>query len=387
MTFPPTHYDFIKIQHPVVIECAEADALDLLSQPAPPETIGSVDHYESRAEQCLNTTLEMYNRRGPYPDTVMKSLITSLNYEYHCVVNFALSGKKTFYFSNDLCEQLAHTEINLPADQLQLPFPSCMFVYTSETVLRCFHNTIGAEGRRNINLNKVDMTAPITVFLTSRPGPDNERKLVTVSFHSRTPDRAYAMLKREMSLSRANDLEQALRTDWGKSNPPGGEGTIKSIDLNRDTISQTIDDKMFYTDGLMFYRILLNSVLYLTSETKEVSHHETSRAAYIERANRETRAAKRRKILQFSNKFSELAYSLVGESVGKIIVSKAGQSNQEPKSSPSGSKHIGKRFIVRGHWRNQAHGQGMLLKRLIWIRPYFKGPDVAALINKPYLVK
>ncbi|MDP3426840.1 MAG: hypothetical protein Q8S17_05625, partial [Humidesulfovibrio sp.] len=45
------------------------------------------------------------------------------------------------------------------------------------------------------------------------------------------------------------------------------------------------------------------------------------------------------------------------------------------------------RFMVRGHWRHQPHGPGAQKRKLIWIRPHYKGPDLAALINKPYLVK
>lgn len=32
-------------------------------------------------------------------------------------------------------------------------------------------------------------------------------------------------------------------------------------------------------------------------------------------------------------------------------------------------------FLVRGHWRNQAHGPKMALRRRQWIEPYWKGPE------------
>lgn len=45
------------------------------------------------------------------------------------------------------------------------------------------------------------------------------------------------------------------------------------------------------------------------------------------------------------------------------------------------SKHaaikISIRFIVRGHFRNQAHGPNHALHKLIWIEPFMKGPDGA----------
>lgn len=43
--------------------------------------------------------------------------------------------------------------------------------------------------------------------------------------------------------------------------------------------------------------------------------------------------------------------------------------------------------MVRGHWRQQPHGPGGRERKLLWIRPHYKGPDLAAVINKPYLVK
>jgi len=33
------------------------------------------------------------------------------------------------------------------------------------------------------------------------------------------------------------------------------------------------------------------------------------------------------------------------------------------------------RWVVRGHWRNQAHGPGLKLRTMKWIAPYWKGPE------------
>ncbi|MBI4918178.1 MAG: hypothetical protein HY825_20240 [Acidobacteria bacterium] len=35
------------------------------------------------------------------------------------------------------------------------------------------------------------------------------------------------------------------------------------------------------------------------------------------------------------------------------------------------------RWIVRGHWRNQPCGPGRMQRELIWICPYWKGPEGA----------
>jgi hypothetical protein len=45
---------------------------------------------------------------------------------------------------------------------------------------------------------------------------------------------------------------------------------------------------------------------------------------------------------------------------------------------------VSKRFTVRGHWRNQAHGPGRSLHRRQWIQPYWKGPPVGEKLSHLY---
>ena len=48
---------------------------------------------------------------------------------------------------------------------------------------------------------------------------------------------------------------------------------------------------------------------------------------------------------------------------------------------------LSQRYIVRGHWRNQVHGEGRLLRRRQWIEPFWKGPaDIEAAIARTYEV-
>ena len=39
--------------------------------------------------------------------------------------------------------------------------------------------------------------------------------------------------------------------------------------------------------------------------------------------------------------------------------------------------HVAQRFVVRGHWRNQAVGEKRAFRRRIWIEPHMKGPENA----------
>lgn len=48
---------------------------------------------------------------------------------------------------------------------------------------------------------------------------------------------------------------------------------------------------------------------------------------------------------------------------------------------------IDKRFIVRGHYRQQVHGKGRLERKRIWILPFWKGPELAEVVSKKYKVE
>ena len=43
------------------------------------------------------------------------------------------------------------------------------------------------------------------------------------------------------------------------------------------------------------------------------------------------------------------------------------------------------RFMVRGHWRRASRGWHD--PRLRWIEPYWKGPELAAIVEKEYKLK
>jgi hypothetical protein len=51
----------------------------------------------------------------------------------------------------------------------------------------------------------------------------------------------------------------------------------------------------------------------------------------------------------------------------------------------SGGREILHRFMVRGHWRRAA--PGWKDQRVRWIEPYWKGPDIAAVIERTYKLK
>ncbi len=65
---------------------------------------------------------------------------------------------------------------------------------------------------------------------------------------------------------------------------------------------------------------------------------------------------------------------------GKINISHLRQM-QQVQRSPSGGKLM-TRFMVRGHWRRP--NPSWKEQRPRWIKPYWKGPDLATVIERQY---
>lgn len=55
----------------------------------------------------------------------------------------------------------------------------------------------------------------------------------------------------------------------------------------------------------------------------------------------------------------------------------------------SGARREGPKvqFLVRGHWRNQAHGAGRALRRRQWIQPFWKGPEEARVLLRSHVLE
>jgi len=216
---------------------------------------------------------------------------------------------------------------------------------------------------------------PISVFVTLLP-PDFEysyRRLMICSWHTKKTSTIYQMQKRELCLHSDWDLESVLRTNWD-------DNVSKGEDFSSD-------DK-FYTDGLLFYRIVLNSILYLSSDHAETAQKLSPKQELLKQSEQISSRPKRKKATFAASLHSELDFIDVGVSIASMrdIASSGDDKGDERLEKIAGQKLL-KRLMVRGHWRNQPYGPGQALRRLKWIMPYYKGPDIGELINKPYIVR
>lgn len=402
MALAPTYYDFILRLRPYIVELAEQDAHYLLSGENPPQVIVSSDEFDSCLPEVFKRTDEDFiamvaKHQGVTHSVVehqllayqqafkaeVSALYMTANMEYHCMLNFALSGKRTFTFSDNLSDHLANTALNVKADMIRLPFPSCQFQFTSPAFINALYNLKGDAGRKMMNQNAIDYSAPVSVFLTMLPAaPLKGEKLIMCAFHARQPDKCYMATKREIYLGEDWSLEQSLRTDW-ETLTPDNLGIGMNVDLEGESVAQE-GSEVFYTDGFAFFRAVLNAVLYNGSEHAELIPQRSRRAELLDVASTIISAPKRKKKLQEAARYSILDATSVGDSVRPIQIAKGIEPSKG--GSPSNAK-TSIRIMVRGHWKTQHYGEGKAEQKLIRIEPYYRGPEMADLVTKPYRVK
>jgi len=57
---------------------------------------------------------------------------------------------------------------------------------------------------------------------------------------------------------------------------------------------------------------------------------------------------------------------------------------QEALSGKKGGGSPTVQFLVRGHWRQQAHGPARSLRKTLWIQPFWKGPEESRVLLRTY---
>lgn len=391
----PTFYDVRKYVDADMYRAIGED-IETLKKNGTSGAIHDLDSFPSGAEQIwqrqYEELIEAVSRERRIPPFVIHQAADSdpevrimiewqhreLSTRYYALLNFELFGNKTFYLQDGLVQHLACTEMNVVAPLLELPFPACMFVLTSRESIDAFYRMHFAAHPEQKGRKLIDYKAPISVFLilTEENNDQPYRQLNIIAFHANR-ENVHMMVTRRLCLHDDWTLGEALTTDWANL-----ESQIeKRKRVNAEGEWETVEDSLFYTDGLLFFRVILNAALYISSADAELDQRPPDQEALKQEIDRIPSRVRRQELKQEARHASRLPYIVVGASIPAAESLEA-----VPTSSPE-KRTLSVRFTVRGHWRHQACGPGLQERVLRFIKPYNKGPEMAALINKPYLVK
>lgn len=266
-------------------------------------------------------------------------------------------GQQNFRLWPTLCEALLATEFKCPSELLVLPYNSIsMQIPRSIGALLPIRNEDGTEYPAS------------TVYVSLCRAEETGKPAMTVTVVSDIPG---AVEKGEPG----NNYHFLIRLD--EPPPILDEEWILGADVTaRDSHVERQDRECL--------RLVCNALLYITTPAADLVRRESPFESMIHtmtktprnKPPRPEKLARQRTTLRQQ---SMLRHTDTGRSVK--IPNRGGGEDGEPLKDAWKIKH---RFMVRGHWRLQAHGPGREERKLIWIQPFFKGDGLPTLAKREY---
>jgi hypothetical protein len=259
------------------------------------------------------------------------------------MVDFELYRRKTFWVAESLAYMLAQTELDVVGRELRVPFAVFTLVFTDRHVLALGERLLAAAGDSPL-AGHVLRIATVQVVQGQR---GNARELeVCFAFDALGADLP-VLVRHVIALADETPVQaylDAIAPLPPIDPPPPDTSPIR---------------------GLL--RTTINAILYATSANVEPELRSPP-------APRGSRGQGARPAIS-----SDEVYFLPGT----IDISRV-RKLQEIERSPEGRELL-RRHMVRGHWRRAQ--KAWADQRLRWIEPYWKGPDMAAIIEHAYRLK
>jgi hypothetical protein len=267
------------------------------------------------------------------------------------------SGSPTFRLSSALVDMLLATDIpKVDSTLLRLPYP-CIKLDISKTPLQLYNSQViyiyvaHIDDRFRIYYGCSDSTGVYNNLVTML---DPEVKTIHDSFCV-TLQRAKAknsMVDKSLVVFRA--LEQAT---------------------NKKHWSEETD--LFFLEYKRLLTLTINAILYITSTDAD-----------LEKENIKIVDELRQKLKKMKSGIAKdhITKIFAAEKQKSIyIVGKSLQAMSKIEPTETGTK-MSFRHQVRGHWKIVPHGKRLEQRKQKWIMPYWRGPDMAEILARNYVV-
>lgn len=275
-------------------------------------------------------------------------------------VNFELHRRKVFFADASLAWMLGRTNLDIEARALRLPFPCFAVVFTDRATLATAEALLEEDG----GILAGQRLEILTVYVKRTPAPDGHSGMsLSMVFDARAGEWPY-LLGRDLCFAEDDDLETILDSRFRDVAPHARE-TFRRPEMRK------------------LVHVVVNAILYATSA--DVAWPLTPSPVRALRAESRTRG--KAKQARVAHRAEELRRTRSGEDVyylpGRIPISQL-RALEQIERQPTGHEILS-RFMVRGHWRRA--NPGWLNQRVRWIEPYWKGPELAAIVEKEYRLK
>jgi hypothetical protein len=285
--------------------------------------------------------LQQFLRKGQ-PSATEEGQAAALAAPYvRLMVNLELHRRKVFWVDASLSYMLEHTEVDVSGGELRVPFPSFAIVLTDRHALSLGERLLA---RKASDPLRGQLLRVIAVYVTEEHRGD---------------DRVLAIVFALDALGA--DLPSLVRYEV----PAGDESSVRAF---LDSIAPPPPPELLDANpARRLLRLVLNAILYATS------------AGVIPDTRTAPRQKRRRPTTDTPPRSSDTVYFLPGQ-----IDIRRVRLLQEVERAPEG-RALFARFMVRGHWRRAQ--KGWADQRMRWIEPYWKGPDMATVLERAYRLK
>ena len=263
--------------------------------------------------------------------------------QLRCSVNYELHRRKTFWVDEALTFLLARTDFDVVGGDLRLPFPCFALVFTDRHMLSLAERLLVSEPACPQTGNYLRVA---TVFVSEERTESGRVLRLGFALDTLGADPPY-LYEHEVRLREDVRVELRRATNRHEVVVEGQQGQLPA--------SQPLPSLL---------QVALNAILYATSAGVEPQVRPRPPVPAL---------AGPAESPVFT---SEEVYFLPG----KIKITALRQM-QDLDRNPSG-RQLMHRFMVRGHWRRPA--KTWKEQRMRWISPYWKGPDIAAVIERTY---
>jgi hypothetical protein len=255
------------------------------------------------------------------------------------LVNFELHRRKVLWVDGALSFLLEGTDLDVAGGELRVPFPSFALVLSDRHALGLGERLLA---RRAGDPLRGQILRVATVYVTERRGMSGRSLSVTFAFDAL-----------------GSDLPSLVVFDV-----PAGDDD--SLNAWLDTVAPlpVSDAPSTANPARALLRLVLNAVLYATSASVTLD------------VRKPAPSPSPKSPPEVVPPESDSLYVLPGTIDIRLV-----RRLKELERAPGGGTLLA-RFLVRGHWRRPQ--KGWADQRLRWIAPYWKGPELGAIIEKAY---
>lgn len=295
----------------------------------------------------------MIQQRDPQKERELNSVIQMM---FHLYAYYKGSGR-TYEVREELGEMLLNTKLDVDICMVKSPFREIQILVPP--ILKLHNNTTGLHDISTIYVNYSEISEThklLKMLCVGRPNQNSQHELDDALFYFRIP----------LNEGKVSDAVRKEVEDW-KQSPSFGKFS-ENAKYDVELIPRV-------------FQFVLNVLLYITSENSDIRLQKSQ----VDELKRKLEG------LKSPTKIRKLKHRIEKEStIHRYVIGSNITLSPEEQKLYDAIKRNGPRvrFPVGGHWRMQWVGKkGSQIQKPTWIRPHFKGPEMAELVRSIGVLK